>query len=59
MFSMVEELFWMRMLYSYGFREQSRHLYHSPWDTLWDLAQRFDTSVAELCELNGLSKDSA
>ena len=27
-------------------------------DTLWDLAQQFDTSVAELCELNGLSKDS-
>ena len=27
-------------------------------DTLWDLAKRFDTSVAELCELNGLSKDS-
>lgn len=27
-------------------------------DTLWDLAKRFDTTVAELCELNGLNKDS-
>lgn len=27
-------------------------------DTLWDLAQRYDTSVNELCEMNGISKNS-
>ena len=27
-------------------------------DTLWDLAKRFDTTINELCELNGISKDS-
>jgi LysM repeat protein len=27
-------------------------------DTLWDLAKRFDTTINELCKLNGISKDS-
>lgn len=27
-------------------------------DTLWDLAQRYDTSVNELCEINGISKNA-
>lgn len=27
-------------------------------DTLWDLARRFDTTINELCKLNGISKDS-
>lgn len=26
-------------------------------DTLWDLAQRYDTTVNELCELNGITKN--
>ena len=27
-------------------------------DTLWDLAQRYDTTVNELCELNGIAKNA-